>query len=48
MDTLPVTSWLVLGPVATSLPAFHDAEEGGCEAGELVTAPWDHLWPDSE
>lgn len=37
-DTVRVSSWLVLGPVATPLPAFHEAEERGFEAGDLLGA----------
>ena len=44
---LAVDSWLVLGPVAAPLPAFHDAEDHGVTPADLLgsagvagRAPW--------
>ena len=35
-ETLEVTEWLVLGPVAHPLPAFHDEERGGVAVADLL------------
>ncbi|MGD2068588.1 MAG: prolyl oligopeptidase family serine peptidase [Gemmatimonadota bacterium] len=47
-DTVSVSSWLVLGPVTTPLPVFHDSDEGQYGPGDLLDAETleiDDLWP---
>lgn len=49
-DTVSVASWLVLGPVATPPPAFHDADERGFDAADLLAASTLEIevpWPEA-
>lgn len=47
-DTVPVSSWLVLGPVTTPPPVFHDSGEAAYGPGDLLdaaTLELEDLWP---